>query len=319
MTKLSTLLMTLLGVFALSSCGEMSQEIWVNADGTGRTTTSFDLSGMLAMVESMGEMPSGVDGGDMPGQGLGKAMMGLPKRERFDTTINFGTMMIPDSIAMLLTDRAALRSLIQERRTAGEVTEATLDSIGQAMATLRSTEVHMQMDKVSEVFLVDMTSEVVNVNRPADFMAAAKLLVELMGEGGSPMPGMGGDGFGASSGGMSMPEMTLEKKSLSLRLPIAQALDGMRQQVGRQMGNPDMSDEDLLGMLEMMGMESYGLTVHVPGKIKEVTGAKYTHVDENTAFFKINSADLLRSGKDFSAEIDFTPTAGLKRVVPPRA
>ena len=83
-------------VLIFSSCGDISEEMWINADGSGKLEYSVDLSSALPMLQMMSQ---GVDS-TQAGEG-GKEMMDnffeTMGREDVDSTATFYSM-APDSI-----------------------------------------------------------------------------------------------------------------------------------------------------------------------------------------------------------------------------
>ena len=67
----------------------------------------------------------------------------------------------------------------------------------------------------------------------------------------------------------------------------------------------DMGGEEIDQFLDMMGMKETVTTIHLPGKLKEVIGAKYTKIDDQTITIILATKDYLKTGDVPGYEIKY--------------
>ncbi len=168
MKYIHNLLYLLALVVVFSSCGDINEEMWLNADGSGKLEYSVDLSSSLPMLQMMSQ---GIDS-TQTGEG-GKEMMddffATMGREDVDSTSTFYEM-APDSI------------------------KETVEGIEK----LKKVSMNMKASAEDEIAIIKLIIDFDNFEEIDELMA---MMGEMQGDGGAGgmggmMGGMGGlDGF----------------------------------------------------------------------------------------------------------------------------
>lgn len=310
MYKLSSLFIFVLTSLFFASCGTMTEEVWINADGSGRYVMDYDASDMLGMLSMLdGADEEGIEGeegvdSDSPEDFMKNAL----KQEKFDTTFNIMSTM-PDSIKLMINDRRSMRSAMESQGR--KVTEATLDSVQNAFAALDKMNMNMRVDKAEEVLgfglIVDFDS-FDDMEQTLNGMDALKALSPA-----SP------DAPASTSSPSKSTSYKLTKGHLSIQQAINPLMKEMLNNSGGAMGGGSDDPMENIQMLEMMGLGKHDLIVHLPGIVKSVNGAEYRKIDENTIALSINYVEMLQENAVFKAEIDFKPKKKYKVVLDKKA
>ncbi len=316
----------LLLVVLLSSCGTFTEEVWINADGSGRYAMDYDASESLAMLEMMGGMDIGGEEedevdyeedeagddaivveeeiSDDPEDVLKDA---FTKREKFDTAFNLMSIM-PDSLRRIVTDKKSLRKAFSDR---GEtISDAGLDSIQNAIDLMDELDVAMRMDKSEGVLGFGMSLNFDNISKVAETFESMSSVRTLNDS----------DQSQAQAGGMAdkMNNRTsfemVGKNKLIVRQAPTSKIDEL---LGSSGGSADGLESDQIeGMLDMMGLGSYKVRVHVPGIVKSVSGGDYVIENDNTVVFTIDYMGPMKGAELMEAEINFKPKKKMGITVP---
>ena len=293
---------------SLASCGEMTEEIWVNADGSGRYEMRYDASEMLAMLSMMDAMDESSD--DEPADGGNDPeaeIRGLLGRERIDTVINIAAMM-PDSVRDVVNDRRAMRQALEaEGRT---VTEATLDSVQNAFASLEDLTMLLNVDKAAERLGFGMRVTFTQPREISETFASVGALQALNGQPAST----GGMGGGMADKMSNQTTYELDGNTLRVRQSVTASLDELVEAM--EGSESEMDAAQMEQALELMGLGAHDVVVHVPGKIKRVEGASYTQLDDNTLRLTVDYLDMLKGGEPLAADVKFKRKRKFARVLP---
>ena len=316
-TSLLTLSILLVGIL-LTSCGTFTEEVWINADGSGRYSMDYDASESLAMLEMLGEM--GGDDDEKTGENeeeiVEEELQPDPEdvmkeaftREKFDTTFNLMSVM-PDSVKQIISSKKELRKTFTDRGQS--ISDQGLDSLQNAFDLLGNLDFAMRMDKAEKILGFGMTinfDEVATIANTFESMSTLKSLEG--GEGGAQAQA---GGMADKMGNRSTFEMVGKNKLIVRQAPAAK----MDELLGAAGDSADgMETEQMEGMLEMMGLGSYEVKVHVPGIIKSVEGASYVKENDNTVIFTVDYLSAMRGGDLMEAEITFKPKKKMKITVP---
>lgn len=105
---------------SLGSCSDLENEIWINADGSGKYTVSYDMSPMLEMASMFGEMPDSLQTETMDEpegvksstsiDGLFDAVSDPSGMDDIDTSFTFYSE-LPDSIRDKITNAELLKNV----------------------------------------------------------------------------------------------------------------------------------------------------------------------------------------------------------------
>ena len=280
----------LLGLLALlSACGGMEQEVWVNADGSGRTRVAFDASEMLPMLDA----PLGANAdAEVPEGSPQLAFVEVLGRDRVDTTFLLADLMGEEAMAMMM-DPAAVAE-----ETGREVTDGMRDTMALAYEVMTRTRVSIDLDRPAGRLGMAMLTGFDDV-RGATFSGVLDKSIAEQLQQTSP---------GATTLNASELLLRLDGNRLDVRIPTSAVAEAMAQQLGQQTGEADVDPEQALAMVSMMGMDSYPLLLHVPGKITEVTApGGHELAADNAVRLKIDYLELARARTDYEASVHFKP------------
>ena len=305
-TALINLSILLLGIL-ITSCGSVTEEVWINSDGSGRYTLDYDASESLSMLEMLGQM-----GGEEKEDSMEEiqenpedVMKEALGREKFDTSFNLMSVM-PDSVKQIISSKKELRKTFTDRGQS--ISDRGLDSLQDAFDLLGNLDFAMRMDKAASIFGFGMTinfDELATVGNTFESMGTLKSL---------------DGGESNQAGGMADKlenrtnfEMVGKNKLIVRQSPASQ----MDELLGSAGDSADgMDSEQMESMLDMMGLGSYDVKVHVPGIVKSVKGAQYVQENDNTVVFTVNYLEAMKGGDLMEAEITFKPKRKFGVTVP---
>lgn len=286
----------------LTSCGTFSEEVWINADGSGRYVMDYDAAESLAMLEMMGQMGGDEETSDSdnPEDVMKEALA----QEKFDTSFNLMSAM-PDSIKQIIGSKRAIRKSFEDRGM--PVTDGKIDTVQKATQMLEKLDFSMRMDKEAGIFGFGMTIDFDDPKEVSETFGSVATL-QAMGDGAAQTNGMAD-----KMGNRSTFEMVGKNKVIVRQAP-ATNMDELLGAAGDSAEGMDA--EQMEGMLEMMGLSSYTIKVHVPGIVKSVEGGSYVKENDNTVVFTVDYLKAMKGGELMEAEITFKPKKNMKMVVP---
>jgi len=291
----------------LSSCGTFSEEVWINADGSGRYMLDYDAAESLAMLEMMGQMGDGDEeqGTSETPDNPEDVMKEAFKQEKFDTAFNLMSVM-PDSVRQIISNKKRLRKTFTDR--GATISDSGIDSLQEAFNLLENLDFAMRMDKGAGILGFGMTINFDNAGEVANTFSSMAALKALEGEQESQASGM------ADKMGNRTTFELVGKNKLIVRQAPAANMDELLGAVG---DNADgMDSEQMEGMLEMMGLSEYKVIVHVPGLVKSVEGADYVKENDNTVVLTVDYLKAMKGGDLMEAEINFKPKKKMRMTVP---
>jgi hypothetical protein len=297
----------LVGLSALASCGEMSEEIWINADGTGKQVIKFDASESLGMIAMMMEMEK-ANKAQEEAAGEDEADSGNPMdemsnffmEEKFDTSFSlFSTM--PDSLREQITDRDLLRQkLLEEGRPADE---ATLDKYESGMEMLKDILISMRMNKEENILDFSIANPFEDISNTSKSFEALKELTQLSGNAENEQMAR----FNQMT--RSSVSYSMSKGKLTLRQNPLPQIDDLA-------GAEEMETEQLEALLGQMGLSDYKVIVHVPGEVKTVSGTGFEKRNDNTVVIELDFLEAYKTGELTEAVIEFKPKRKYKTIAP---
>lgn len=259
----------------LTSCSSNEEELWIEADGSGRYESTMDLSGLYPFI-LMGLNSEEEEEGEEEDP-FTKMMEGLLQSESVDTLINFSDMIARElneegkTLDMLLD---SLQSIdIEEAGITKEEKEANLKMFRE----ITNIKLRMQVKKSESLFKITTINTFDDI---AEFE-----------QGGNFMETMMGMRDGADMGGQS--EMIEDVLGAQTQFALSgRTLNVSRR--GQDMGDMSEEDKQQMQMMEgMLGDEPYRLTIHFPGKVKKKLSSEYaTRVDKETVVIEIPQEDL---------------------------
>jgi hypothetical protein len=259
----------------LTSCSSNEEELWIEADGSGRYESTIDLSGLYPFI-LMGLNSEEEEEGEAEDP-FTKMMEGLLQSESVDTLINFSDMIARElnkegkTLDMLLD---SLQSVDIEK--AG-ITEAEKEANLKMFREMTNIKLRMQVKKSASLFKITTINTFDDI---AEFE-----------QGGNFMETMMGMRDNAAMGGQS--EMIEDVLGAQTQFALSgKTLNVSRR--GQDMGDMSEEDKQQMQMVEgMLGDEPYRLTIHFPGKVKKKLNSKYaTRVDKETVVIEIPQKDL---------------------------
>lgn len=286
---LSLVIMGILTMTILSSCGDIEQNLVLNANGSGTLETSFDVGEMMGMMKGMGEMGDlqnddvTISSGEptdstIPATEAPKDPMQLiiekvtdPAYNRdFDTLISFISIM-PDSVKQKET-RMDLVSKINLRM------RSPANSSSLVMGVVMNFDNKAQLD------------EMVKYIETMDNASSTGML-----------PAMGG-------GGMQSETFLVFDADMQAGWIRVDTTDysGMAPEMGMS-GDSLMSSEDM-GMMEMMfGNSKIKSVIHVPGEVISCSNKDAILTKDNKVIIEYSLMEALKKGKVPGYTINFTP------------
>ncbi|MEQ8704779.1 MAG: hypothetical protein RIC19_12710 [Phaeodactylibacter sp.] len=262
-------------VVFLTSCSSNEEELWIEADGSGRYESTMDLSGVYPFL-LMGLNSESEEEGEEKDP-FTQMMEGLLQSESADTLINFTTLVEREMKQEGRTLKMLLDSLQSVNPEEAGITEAEKQTNIDMINNLMGMQLRMQVDRSAAMFKITTITrfdDITNFERGGDLMST---LMEMRGaEAAGPQTDMLGDALGAQT------LFSLNGKTLNVS------------RRGEDAGDMSEEDRQQMEMMEgMLGDEPYRLTIHFPGKVKKRLNSQYaTRVDNQTVVIEIPQEDL---------------------------
>ncbi len=285
MKQLSYLLLLFTAAW-LTSCTSNEEELWIEADGSGRYESTMDLSGIYPFL-LMGLQSEDEEGEEEEEDPFTLMMEGLLMSESADTVISFSEVIAKE----LKEEGRSIESLLDSLEginpeTAG-LTEAEKQANIKMVKGLMDMKLRLQINQSESLFKITTINEFDHIE---NFEQGGNFMETMMGMRDQAEP------MGAQA------EMVKEMMGAQTQF----ALDGKRLRVsrrGQDMGDMSAEEKQQMQMVEgMMGDEPYRLTIHFPGKVKKRLDSDYAErVDKQTVVIEIPQEDL----KDPDMEMDF--------------
>lgn len=277
-------------VLTLTSCGDINQDLKLNANGSGTLETSFDLGEMMSMMKGMGDLnmedvtissdetpqdknlsePAAPEEPKDPMQALMDKVTNPEYDRDFDTLISFVSIM-PDSVRekekrMDLVEKISLRI------------KSPAKSANLTMGIVMNFDNQAQLKELIgylETIDNDPTSGIMANAGPGGLQKEMFMVFEAdMKAGWIRFDSVDYSGFSAE---MGVPGDTL------------------------------MSSEDM-GMMEMMfGSSKIKSVIHVPGEVTSCTHADAILTKDNRVIVEYSFMEVLKGGKIPGYTIYFTP------------
>ncbi|MFK8056554.1 MAG: hypothetical protein AB8F78_10575 [Saprospiraceae bacterium] len=288
----------------LTSCGTFTEEVWINADGSGRYKLDYDAAESLAMLEMMGNMGGEEDTNKSDSDNPEDVMKDALAQEKFDTTFNLMTVM-PDSVKQIIGNKKALRQSFADQGKS--ISDNGIDSLQTAFGLLKNLDFAMRMDKGEGILGFGMTINFDNATEVGNTFRSMDALKAMDAESSQA------SGMADKMGNRTTFELVGKNKLIVRQAPAAK-MDEILDAAGDNAEGMDAAQIEQ--MLEMMGLSSYQVKVHVPGLVKSVTGADYVKENDNTVVLSINYLEAMKGGELMEAEITFKPKKKMRLTVP---
>lgn len=288
---LSLVTMGLLTMTLLSSCGDIEQNLVLNANGSGTLETSFDVGEMMGMMKGMGEM------GDLQNDDVT-----ISAGEPADSTLSIAEE--PKDPMELIIEKVTDPAYSRDFDTLISFISIMPDSVKQK---------ETRMDLVSKINLrmrspANSTSLIMGVVMNFDNKAQLDELVkyiETMDNSSSTgmLPGMGGSGMQSET----FLVFDADMKAGWIRVDSID-YSGMAPEMGMSGDSTNtMSSEDM-GMMEMMfGNSKIKSVIHVPGEVISCSNKDAILTKDNKVIIEYSFMEALKKGKVPGYTINFTP------------
>lgn len=270
----------------LTSCSSNEEELWIEADGSGRYESTMDLSGIYPFLLMGLQSEEEEEGEEEEEDPFTLMMEGLLMSESADTVISFSEVIAKELEEEGRTFESLLDSLQGLNPETAGLTEEEKQANIKMVKDLMGMRLRMQIDKSESLFKITTINEFDDIE---DFEQGGNFMETMMGMRDQAEP------MGAQA------EMVKEMMGAQTQF----SLDGKVLKVsrrGQDMGDMNEEEAQQMQMVEgMMGDEPYRLTIHFPGKVKKRLGSEYAErVDKQTVIIEIPQEDL----KDPEMEMD---------------
>ncbi len=288
---LSLVTMGLLTMTLLSSCGDIEQNLVLNANGSGTLETSFDVGEMMGMMKGMGEM------GDLQNDDVT-----ISAGEPADSTLSIAEE--PKDPMELIIEKVTDPAYSRDFDTLISFISIMPDSVKQK---------ETRMDLVSKINLrmrspANSTSLIMGVVMNFDNKAQLDELVkyiETMDNSSSTgmLPGMGGSGMQSET----FLVFDADMKAGWIRVDSID-YSGMAPEMGMSGDSMNMMSSEDMGMMEMMfGNSKIKSVIHVPGEVISCSNKDAILTKDNKVIIEYSFMEALKKGKVPGYTINFTP------------
>lgn len=281
--------------FGLSNCTAPQEELWIEADGSGRYTSTVDLSVMypFLLMEIVQEDEVAEDQDPFTAM-IGQMLVQQLKAESADTTFSFGDM----TAKKLEAEGKSLEMMIDSLENLDpEAAGMTAEEQAQNLQMLKTMKFRLQADRSENMLKFTTISD---FEDPAEMGNGAYFIMDRMG--------------GMQGGAQEEPieQMTQGQTQVDLQ--------GGKLRITRKGTDPTTdptegtSDEDkaqirIMEMMEMMqgmtGDQPYRLTIHFPGKVKKVKSEYAERADRETVVIEIPQEKLTDEDFEFDLTVKF--------------
>lgn len=290
-SKLPLLLLACSFVLILCSCGDIQQEYFIHADGSGKFEASFELGEMMSMMSGFSDM-------------------GVPDDTTSDDDILIEAPVTPDTSMMNVTEPPKdPMQMIIERVTDPNYAQDfdTLMYLDQLMPdSVKAKETRMDLIKKMALRMrspansSDLTMGIVmNYDNPKQLQEMINHLDTLDSNGGA-MPGpMGSMGTG------SLTVYTANLKEGWIKFDSTD-YSSFNEAMG-MMSDSTAGSEDM-GMMDMMfGNSKIRTIVHVPGEVISCTYKDAVITKDERVIIEYDALDVMKKGKTEGFTIKFKP------------
>lgn len=281
----------------LTSCSDITEEVWIQADGSGRQEYQFDLSSMYPFIGMslennpalQSDRPDTLSEKDRMALGMAK----LLSREKLDTVISMQALFAQLGASKGLTMEDIMQKL-EEKSAEGEteMTPKQRAAIRQMMNLLMGIDFRLQSDREKAKLNFAMVSRFTDTDS-----TLAKSMVDMMKNmseelGEQLPPGVGNiEQMFAGNINYDLNKNTLHVKRNAYVMPKIEDEE-----------NPLGSSMEM--MKAFMGQINYRVVIHLPGKVRKVSGAE-AEIDGDKVTLVIPYTDMMDPEKDWDISIKF--------------
>lgn len=285
----------LIAALSLQSCLNVQDEIWIEADGSGRYESATDLSNLYPFI-MMGineEKPEDGEEADPFTQWLKTSL----QEGKVDTMLNFRGMMetaMQEQMPGMSYDQ--MINFLENEPLPDDMTEQERETVLSLLETVGQMQMRMQVDpdksmlKTTNITTFGGVDELQNMSQMMDVI----MQLAQMGESGpnpleDPQTQAMLDQLGNAQTALDINKGVLRIRRAGMDLSM-------------------MGDElkEMMPMMKMfLGDQPYRLTIHLPGKVKKISSDVVTKIDRNTVQLEIPLDDLFDPETLIDVEVKF--------------
>ncbi len=303
MTRTFHLIFLLASVLSLSGCFTSTEEIWIEADGSGRHESQTDMSGLYPFLmmgitseqeETLDEAPAEEADGE---EDIKDNFLAMLTQEELDTVFSmrniFQSLMEKEGISEDQFWEEVEGKMLSEEDIPEDQTDVVLNMIDRLMHLDLRFQASSSRQELKSTTIQSFTDPSELSSWMKDALALSSYIEQ----------------------DSTSSEKTVEALEGAQKLFSSMTrfeLDGNYLHVHRQgVELPDISDIGegggdaamMIPMLKMFfGDQPYRLIVHLPGRVRKIDNPDVVKIDRNTVMYEIPMEDLF----DPETEIDFT-------------
>ena len=296
-------------LFALNSCSEYGEEVWINADGSGRYEMSQDFSDVLPLIE-MGM--AGVQAKAKEDEENGTENEGLNMNNilsifesgKVDTLISIEQLakQAYEKDGKIYSKQAFKADFLKKMNEEGdfEGTPQEKEKIWSFVSEALKISTRIQYDNEYASLKNTMYQ---SFDNPKDMLFGnLPELIEIISK-------YSGDADNKLNDPKAKEAMEKMKDSFPSYEITKNTLKVRRKAMEIDNDDPE-STQQMEMMKGMMGNSTYTMKIHVPGKVKKVSqdGAKF---DGSTVTWTMSALDMYDTTKDLNLDIKFKPKKGM--------
>ena len=286
LTFLTYLVFSLLGMTFLSSCGDIQQELFLNADGSGKLEASFELGEMMSMMNSFDDM-------GVPDDTLSDDYMP-------EDTSTIITPEEPKDPMQLLMDKVTDPNYPLEFDTLMSLVDIMPDSVmakENRMDLVKKLSVHMKSPANSSDLTMGIVIDFDNREQLREIINHLDTLEGTE----SVMPG-------GATGGISKGMFTMFDANFKEGWIKFDSIDYSAYSAEMGMAGDSTAGSEDMGMMEMMfGSSKVRTIVHVPGEVISCTNKDAVITKDERVIIEYDFLDVIKKGKVEGFTIKFKP------------
>jgi hypothetical protein len=283
---LTYLVFSLLGMTFLSSCGDIQQELFLNADGSGKIEASFELGEAMSMMKSFDDM-------GVPDDTLSDD--NVPE----DTAL-IGTPEAPKTPIQLITDRVTDPNYPLEFDTLMALATILPDSVmakENRMDLVKKLSIHMKSPANSSDLTMGIVIDFDNHEQLQEIINHLDTLDGTQ----SVMPG-------GASGGISKSTFMNYKANFKEGWITVDSIDYSSYSSEMGMASDSTTGSEDMGMMQMMfGNSKVRTIVHVPGEVISCSNKDAIITKDEKVIIEYDFLDVIKKGKVEGYTINFKP------------
>ncbi len=299
-------------IFSFSSCSEYGEEVWINADGSGRYEMTQDLSDMLPFIE-MGiagakqKLEEKKENGEEQGEINADELLAIFESGKVDTVISMESLMKRsfEKDGMVYSKEAMKAKFFDKMNEDGEKnfkgTPAEKEKIWGFFEGLLDMKTRIQYDQEYASLKNTMSQSFTN---PKEMLFGN--LPELI-----DIISKYEDGENERLNDPSTKEAMNKMKEAFPTYEITKNTLKIRRKAMEMESDDPEAAQGMEMMKGMMGNSTYTMKIHVPGKVKKVSqsGAKFKG---STVTWTMPALDMYDTSKDLNLDIKFKPKKGIR-------